>query len=369
VSNLFTILKQQHEEVEGLLVQLETPPQRSTLDETARWHLARHLVIAESRHEAAEEAVVWPAVRKRVDGGEALAGKAVEQERDGRYFLDNLRFAEGGEPRNELIAEYGSAAREHIRFEEDEVWPALRDATSRLAQVVLGAELSLAHRLAPTRPHPRGPDRPLGLATLGLPTATMDRLRDRLSAGRREGSGPMPNAIEVLTRDHGTVEGLFRQVPGDGIPEAQVVAAIVRELSVHDAIEKEHLYPVVRARMAEGNRVSARSITEHGEVARVLGEIDRRSPDDPHRRDLLAELMPAVRAHVAEEEGEIFPALQARMAPEELDELGATLAAAKAKAPTRPHPHAPQSSLGSRAARLVAAPLDKARDLVQRRRP
>jgi hypothetical protein len=79
--------------------------------------------------------------------------------------------------------------------------------------------------------------------------------------------------------------------------------------------------------------------------------------------------MPVVRAHVAEEEGEIFSALAARMAAEELDDLGETLAAAKAKAPTRPHPHAPQSSLGNRAARLVSTPLDKARDLVQRRRP
>lgn len=179
----------------------------------------------------------------------------------------------------------------------------------------------------------------------------------------------MPNAIDLLTHDHGVVEGLFRQVADDGVPEPEVVAAIVRELSVHDAIEKEHLYPVVRARMADGNRIAACSITEHGKVARLLGEIDRRPVGDPHRRDLLAELLPAVRAHVAEEEGEIFPALAARMASEELDELGATLAAAKAKAPTRPHPHAPQSSFGNRAARLIAAPLDKARDLFQRRRP
>lgn len=179
----------------------------------------------------------------------------------------------------------------------------------------------------------------------------------------------MTSALDILRQDHQRVEDLFSRLIGDGVPEAEVVAAIVRDLSVHDAVEKEYFYPVVRARMADGNRVAARSITEHGEMARLLGKIDRCSVDDPHRRDLLAELMPSVRAHVAEEEGEIFPALAARMASEELDELGATLAAAKEKAPTRPHPHAPQSSLGNRAARLVAAPLDKARDLVQRRRP
>ena len=178
----------------------------------------------------------------------------------------------------------------------------------------------------------------------------------------------MANALDILRQDHRTVEELFSRLPDEGLHDAEVVAAIVRELSVHDAIEKEHLYPVVRTRMTDGNDVASRSIAEHGEVARLLVEIDRRV-DDPHRPHLLDELMTAVRAHVADEEGEIFPALTARMASEELDELGATLRAAKGKAPTRPHPHAPQSSLGNRAARLVSGPLDKARDLLQRRRP
>lgn len=179
--NIFKTLRQQHEEVERLLAQLETPPHQTTIDEAARSHLAQHLVIAGSRHETAEEAVLWPAVRKRVDSGETMATKAVEQERDGRYFLDTLRFVEAGNPRNELIAEYSTAMREHIRFEEQEVWPAFRKSTTRLGLLLLGAKFSLAYRLAPTRPHPRGPARPLGLATRGLATATIDRVRDRLS--------------------------------------------------------------------------------------------------------------------------------------------------------------------------------------------
>lgn len=181
VPNIFKALKEQHEVVESLLAQLETPPHRSTLDEAARSHLAQHLVIASSRHEAAEEAVLWPVVRKRVDKGDTMVDKALGQERDGRYYLDALRFVEAGEPRNELIAEYGIAARDHILFEEQEVWPVLRKTTTRLGLLLLGVKFSLAHRLGPTRPHPRGPARPLGLATRGLASAIIDRLRDRLS--------------------------------------------------------------------------------------------------------------------------------------------------------------------------------------------
>lgn len=177
----------------------------------------------------------------------------------------------------------------------------------------------------------------------------------------------MTDALELLISDHRAVEGLFAQLGSDGTPDPEVVRRIVRDLSTHDAIEKEHLYPVVRARLDDGNQIAHHSITEHGEVARLLAEIDRRPSDDPHRRELLAELMPTVRAHVAEEEAEIFPVLASRMAAEELAELGETLARAKEKAPTRPHPHAPSSGWGNRVARKLTAPLDKLRDLPRRR--
>ena len=49
---------------------------------------------------------------------------------------------------------------------------------------MLGFKYSMAKKIAPTRPHPHGPQRQLGLLTRGLFTAGFDRLRDKVT-GRR----------------------------------------------------------------------------------------------------------------------------------------------------------------------------------------
>ncbi|HWG73047.1 MAG TPA: hemerythrin domain-containing protein [Acidimicrobiales bacterium] len=175
------------------------------------------------------------------------------------------------------------------------------------------------------------------------------------------------DGLEELRRDHLSVESLFAKVSGTAEADPAVVNRIVKDLSVHDVIEKEHLYPLVRDRLPEGNQLATRSFDEHASVAADLAEIDRRPPDDPYRRELLDRLMLIVRTHVDEEEGQIFPALRARLAPEELDELGTALRSARSKAPTRPHPHSPRGGLATKVVGAAAAPLDKLRDRVHRR--
>ncbi len=97
-------------------------------------------------------------------------------------------------------------------------------------------------------------------------------------------------------------------------------------------------------------------------MATTLNEIDMMSADDPGRGDLVAQLITLARMHIEEEESQIFPALRSAMNPGELQDLGAALEAAKAGAPTRPHPHAPSGGIGAKVASAVSAPLDKARD-------
>src|SRR5215212_4806766 len=63
------------------------------------------------------------------------------------------------------------------------------------------------------------------------------------------------DAISLLTDDHRTVEQLFADYErGLQGPEAkrQVVDQIIRELSVHAAIEEAYFYPEVRKALGEG---------------------------------------------------------------------------------------------------------------------
>lgn len=177
----------------------------------------------------------------------------------------------------------------------------------------------------------------------------------------------MTDAITLLTNDHRTVESLFKQVEGVAAPSPEVVHSIVKELSVHDAIEREYLYPTVRDRVSSGSGMADHSIEEHDEVAQTLLAIDKADDGSSEQAALLVKLIPAVQAHVAEEEGQIFPALRQALSEKELQELGGKLSKAKDIAPTRPHPHAPSEGLGTKLAGAASAPLDRARDAMSNR--
>ena len=65
-----------------------------------------------------------------------------------------------------------------------------------------------------------------------------------------------------------------------------------------------------------------------------------------------------------EEEAELFPLLTEHLGHDALDALGTRLAAAKALAPTRPHPNAPNRPPFNVLAGAGAAIVDRARDAI-----
>ncbi len=370
--DIYQILGRDHDEILGLLAQLEVDPRRVSVDAAARRHLTDHLVAASSRHEAREELAFWPVVRRWLASGGGLADRGLAQEGDAKAMLDALRFAPADEEAVGQVRELAGLVRSHIAFEQDEVWPALRRATGRAGAWWLGARFRLAARNAPTRPHPRGPDRPLGLATKGTAVAMADRLRDKATHRRTHHLRPADveattDAISLLSGDHAQIGDLLNRLEKTDPPDPAATSELVKQLSIHDAVEREFFYPLVRLRLDAGNGIAGRSLDEHGEVAARLAEVDRRPDDDPYRRHLLNELSPLVRKHFAEEEGDLFPALRARMSAEGLAELGEKMAAARAKAPTRPHRWLGGTGAGTRLSRLVSRPVDRARDALSGR--
>jgi hemerythrin-like domain-containing protein len=176
-----------------------------------------------------------------------------------------------------------------------------------------------------------------------------------------------PDAIQLLTTDHAEVEAMFRQVESLLEPDARapLIDDIVRELSVHAAIEEQVLYPVMRKELPDGETLIEEAIREHQQVKETLAAIE--GADIATERDqLVVRLISDVRHHVEEEETELFPKLRASIRKSELQEMGSKLAAAKKMAPTHPHPHAPNTPPGNVVAGAAAAVLDKARDALRR---
>lgn len=338
------------------------------LDETARRLLLDRLIAAESRHEAGEEMVLWPAVG-RIRGGAELVEEGRRQEGDAKYVLDALRYAQSGADLDDQLVEAAGLIRRHIDFEEKEVWPVLRRATGPLGARLLGWRYRVAAAIAPTRPHPSGPEGAVGLATVGAVAAALDHLRDRMGGRARRLAGPLgppdgsePDGLDILAADHRRIEELLGRAELQEWPARDVVDRLVREVSVHDAIERECLYPLVRHRLMSGNELYDAALVEHGRAAAVLSEVDRRPDGDAHRRDQVKRVVALLRTHVAEEEGSLFPALRAHLSAQELAELAGQLASARRSAPTRPHPHVAGTGMSARMARLVTGPLDRARD-------
>lgn len=173
----------------------------------------------------------------------------------------------------------------------------------------------------------------------------------------------MTDVISVLTKDHREVEDMFAKVEGSPNPDPKVIDQIVKELSKHDAVERQFLYPAVREHIKSGgDGLADESIESHDLTAETLLAIEKSEPGSPERAQHLTALIGMVKSHVQEEEEQIFPAMQKTMSKQQLDELGEKIDKAKDTAPTRPHPHAPSEGLGAKVAGAASAPLDKARD-------
>ncbi|MDQ1497775.1 MAG: hypothetical protein QOI86_1115 [Actinomycetota bacterium] len=189
------------------------------------------------------------------------------------------------------------------------------------------------------------------------------------------------DAITLLKNDHKTVEDLFKRFEKLG-PRAvkskeDVVARIIRELSVHAAIEEMLFYPAIREAVDDGNGdiddLVLESLEEHHIVKWVLSELDGMSAENERFDAKVTVLMENVRHHVEEEEGDLFPKVQKLLGKQRLAELGDAMAKAKKSVPTHPHPRSPDEPPGNLVAGAGAALVDKALDtgrkLVQQKAP
>ena len=92
---------------------------------------------------------------------------------------------------DECVNTVASHARQHITYEQNQIWPRLADHLTDPDADLLAARWVDARRRGPTRPHPHTPPVPWILGTHGYVVARIDRARDALT-GRKV---PTPAAI------------------------------------------------------------------------------------------------------------------------------------------------------------------------------
>jgi hemerythrin superfamily protein len=191
MGNVFDVLRKDHEEVKRALTELEGGPTAAsgagTDQLTARERLVEELIIEESKHEAVEEEYFWPAVREHLPDGDELADHAIEQEQAAKYVLNDLIGVKPDDPKfEELVSRFISDGREHIDYEETNVWPEMEKALSAAEAEDLGEKIEQGKKIAPTRPHPHTPPKPGILKAAGPPVAAADRARDAVTGRGRD---------------------------------------------------------------------------------------------------------------------------------------------------------------------------------------
>ena len=125
--------------------------------------------------------------------------------------------------------------------------------------------------------------------------------------------GSFPDVIQLLRDDHKLVRSLFAQyAKASNGEKPQIAHQIIRELTVHAAIEERVIYPAFRAAFQDVH-IIYESIEEHQLVHLLLDKLNRFRPGPGSatfdaRFKVLQEL---VRHHVDEEESRVFPKAEA----------------------------------------------------------
>jgi hemerythrin superfamily protein len=144
--------------------------------------------------------------------------------------------------------------------------------------------------------------------------------------------------IKLLKADHKKVKGLFEEVEGLGdrasAQRQKLFRKIDEELTLHSKIEETLFYPEFkkRAENSEEREEVLEAYEEHGVVKVMIGELENLDPKDETYKPKLSVLKELVLHHVKEEEGELFPMAREIFEPEELNQIGDRIVAAKEKA-------------------------------------
>lgn len=136
-------------------------------------------------HAFAEEAVLWPAIRRLLPDGDELTLRVEREHQKINELVTELEASPRGSPEwRAILDEVIPLLLEDVRDEEDILLPRLQQAASPRQLRLLGAQWELIRAVAPTRCHPVVSRRPPGNILSALPLSLIDRLRDRIDLAR-----------------------------------------------------------------------------------------------------------------------------------------------------------------------------------------
>lgn len=177
-TDLVELIIQDHREFERAFAELE----RNNHTAEYRRELLDHVIAELTRHAVAEEQFLYPSARDKVPGGPDLVDHEIEEHNDAEQVMKDLEDLEPSDPKfEELINRLIKEVRHHLDEEEQDLLPKVKSACSPDELQQLGRSLEAAKKIAPTRPHPSGPDKPPANLIIGPGIGIIDNVRDALT--------------------------------------------------------------------------------------------------------------------------------------------------------------------------------------------
>ncbi|MBE7942254.1 MULTISPECIES: hemerythrin domain-containing protein [Ramlibacter] len=133
-----------------------------------------------------------------------------------------------------------------------------------------------------------------------------------------------PSITDMIRMDHAHVMTAFHQYEAGSSPRVKkgLVDSVSVALEIHAQLEEEIFYPALRA--VEDTDFMKKSVPEHDEMRRLIGQLRKLEPGDAKYDETFYELMNHVIHHVADEETLLLPAAE-RVLADQLGELGARM--------------------------------------------
>ncbi|GAA4205173.1 hemerythrin domain-containing protein [Streptosporangium oxazolinicum] len=183
-NDVVDLLVRQHATIRDLFDEVEEAP-TGVRRSDAFQRLVRMLAV----HEAAEEKVVHPYARLKIEDGNEVVDERLAEEKEAKQLLADLETLGTEHPgfsgRLQMLR---AAVLAHARAEERYEFARLRARTSVAERRAMAAGVRAAEALAPTHPHPGTESMVMNLL-FGPPLAIVDRTRDAIRQAMRGQGG------------------------------------------------------------------------------------------------------------------------------------------------------------------------------------
>jgi hypothetical protein len=173
-----------------------------------------------------------------------------------------------------------------------------------------------------------------------MQAAVGERRREPPPAGQPSPPGEDDlDGLDVLTRDHDHFDRLVKELAAPpGAPtsvagvgprrRADLARAIATELQRHEAAEQQHLWPLVREVLPDGDDRAEQARRDEDDAAELVADLVTAEPGDGRFDELVHQLSEALRRHVAFED-DVFLRLRDVVPEARRVELGRRIAEAE----------------------------------------